>query len=130
MEELPSFRRLIPDLDAVLQTLPAEPLWILQQAVLEPAETSRILHVMQSQPVCTDFQVALIQLLARWGIKPQSGVIGHSLGEIAAAFAAGLLTPGASHRYCVLSHLCRGRQQQSCSRCHDGCWHEHRNSQC
>ena len=47
----------------------------------------------QSQPVCTAVQVALIQLLARWGIRPEGGVIGHSSGEIAAAFAAGLLTP-------------------------------------
>ncbi|KAI4289981.1 MAG: hypothetical protein L6R35_000743 [Caloplaca aegaea] len=93
IEEFPSFRRSILDLDIVLQSLPEKPSWTLQQAILEPKKTSRISHVTQSQPVCTAVQVALIQLLAAWGISPKGGVIGHSSGEIAAAFAAGLLTP-------------------------------------
>lgn len=92
MEEFPSFRRSIFALDLVLQQLPEKPSWTLQQAILEPAQSSRISHVTQSQPVCTAIQVALIQLLASWGIRPQGGVIGHSSGEIAAAYAAGLLT--------------------------------------
>ena len=93
IEEFPSFRSSIYELDAALQKLPERPSWTLQQAILEPAQSSRISHVTQSQPVCTAVQVALIQLLARWGIRPEGGVIGHSSGEIAAAFAAGLLTP-------------------------------------
>ena len=92
MEEFPSFRRSIFALDLVLQQLPEKPSWTLQQAILEPAQSSRISHVTQSQPVCTAIQVALIQLLASWGIRPEGGVIGHSSGEIAAAYAAGLLT--------------------------------------
>ena len=91
IEEFPSFRRSIQDLDAVLQTLPEEPSWTLQQALLEPKETSQINHVTRSQPVCTAVQIALVQLLAQWGIKPQ-GAIGHSSGEICAAFTAGRLT--------------------------------------
>ncbi|KAL8832103.1 MAG: hypothetical protein Q9191_000460 [Dirinaria sp. TL-2023a] len=39
-------------------------------------------------PACTAIQLALVQLLHSWGIRPQS-VTGHSSGEIAAAFAAG-----------------------------------------
>jgi len=35
-------------------------------------------------------QIALVSLLSTWGINPSS-VVGHSSGEIAAAFAAGLL---------------------------------------
>ena len=93
IEEFPSFRSSIYELDAALQKLPERPSWTLQQAILEPAQSSRISHVTQSQPVCTAVQVALIQLLARWGIRPEGGVIGHSSGEIAAAYAAGLLTP-------------------------------------
>lgn len=44
-----------------------------------------------SQPICTALQVALVDLLATYGIKP-SAVLGHSSGEIAAAYAARVLT--------------------------------------
>ena len=91
IEEFPSFRRTIQDLDSVLQTLPDGPSWTLQEALLSPKETSRIGHVTQSQPVCTAIQVAYVQLLAKWGVKPV-GVVGHSSGEIGAAYAAGRLT--------------------------------------
>ena len=86
-----SFRNSIHELDAVLQTLPEQPAWTLQQAILDPKETSKIGHVTRSQPVCTAIQVAYVQLLARWGITPVA-CIGHSSGEIGAAYAAGRLT--------------------------------------
>ncbi|EAA36364.1 ketoacyl-synt-domain-containing protein [Neurospora crassa] len=92
MKEFPSFRRTIQRLDAALQMLPHAPTWTLQGAILEPAKTSMINHASRSQPVCTAVQIALVQLLASWGIKPES-VIGHSSGEIAAAYTAGYLTP-------------------------------------
>ena len=41
-----------------------------------------------SQPLCTALQVALVDLLVSWGIHP-SAVVGHSSGEIAAAYCAG-----------------------------------------
>jgi acyl transferase domain-containing protein len=44
-----------------------------------------------SQPICTALQIALVDLLAAWGINP-SAVVGHSSGEIAAAYAARALT--------------------------------------
>ena len=44
-----------------------------------------------SQPATTAIQIALVSLLASWKIKP-SAVVGHSSGEIAAAYAAGALT--------------------------------------
>lgn len=44
-----------------------------------------------SQPICTALQIALVDLLAAWGITP-SAVVGHSSGEIAASYAAGALT--------------------------------------
>ena len=55
------------------------------------ATTSRVGNALLSQPVCTAIQVALIDLLSSWNIKPVS-VTGHSSGEIAAAYAAGALT--------------------------------------
>lgn len=44
-----------------------------------------------SQPLCTVVQVALVDLLRFWKISP-TATIGHSSGEIAAAYAASLLT--------------------------------------
>lgn len=91
IEGSPSFRRTIQDLDAVLQTLPKKPSWTLQNALLEPKATSQINHGTRSQPVCTAVQIALVKLLAQWGVYPK-GVIGHSSGEIAAAYILGRLT--------------------------------------
>ena len=44
-----------------------------------------------SQPICTALQVALVDLYASWGIIP-SAVVGHSSGEIAAAYCIGGLS--------------------------------------
>lgn len=38
-----------------------------------------------AQPLCTAIQIALVDLLSSFGIEP-STVIGHSSGEIAAAY--------------------------------------------
>ena len=89
--EFASFKKSIQELDSVLQKLPERPIWTLEQAILEPPATSQINHVTRSQPVCTAVQVALVELLSKWGVTPKV-VIGHSSGEIAAAYAAGRLT--------------------------------------
>ncbi|KAL1648273.1 Type I Iterative PKS [Didymella pomorum] len=44
-----------------------------------------------SQPSCTAVQLALVDLLRSWGVRP-SAVAGHSSGEIGAAYAAKLIT--------------------------------------
>ena len=43
-----------------------------------------------SQPATTAIQIGLVELLRSWNIKPNV-VVGHSSGEIAAAFCAGIL---------------------------------------
>lgn len=54
-------------------------------------EPSSVQQAHVSQPACTAIQLALVQLLHSWSIRPHA-VTGHSSGEIAAAFAAGALT--------------------------------------
>ena len=44
-----------------------------------------------AHPLCTALQVAIVDLLASWGIFPTS-VTGHSSGEIAAAYCSGKLS--------------------------------------
>ncbi|KAI6712167.1 polyketide synthase 1 [Diplocarpon mali] len=53
-------------------------------------ETSAINQAHVSQPACTAIQLALTDLLRSWGISPVA-VAGHSSGEIAASYAAGIL---------------------------------------
>ncbi|THC93106.1 hypothetical protein EYZ11_007418 [Aspergillus tanneri] len=96
--EFPVFRETIESLDTVLQQLPHPPSFTLLEVLLAPEEMSEINQVGKSQPVCTAIQVALVQLLQEWGVKP-TGVVGHSSGEIAAAYAAGFLS--AAEAICI-----------------------------
>ncbi|KAJ5725083.1 Acyl transferase/acyl hydrolase/lysophospholipase [Penicillium malachiteum] len=57
-----------------------------------------------SQSICTAIQIALVELLASFGIMP-SAVVGHSSGEIAAAYTIGALS---LHSACKVAFF-RGR---------------------
>lgn len=59
--------------------------------LLAPKKTSRISEAELSQPCCTALQIALVDLLRSYGIKPEA-VLGHSSGEIAAAYASDVIT--------------------------------------
>ncbi|HRI69332.1 MAG TPA: beta-ketoacyl synthase N-terminal-like domain-containing protein, partial [Polyangium sp.] len=56
----------------------------------KPEGTSRIQETLVAQPALFAIEVALSALLQSWGVVP-SAVIGHSVGEIAAAHVAGML---------------------------------------
>lgn len=56
---------------------------------------SRVNEPQVSQPACTAVQVALVDLLADWGVRPAL-VVGHSSGEIAAAYAKGAISRAAA----------------------------------
>ncbi|KAL9130123.1 MAG: hypothetical protein Q9217_001597 [Psora testacea] len=90
-EEFAVFRKSIQDMDAVIAKVPEPPNWTIQGTLFAPAETSQIQESACAQPVSTALQIATIQLLASWGIVPTL-VVGHSSGEVAAAFAAGHVT--------------------------------------
>lgn len=87
----PVFRNAIAEMASVLQTLPHAPDWLLSEAILSESDPSLIHLPSRSQPCCTAIQVALVQLLHSWDIHPAM-TVGHSSGEIAAAFAAGHLS--------------------------------------
>jgi acyl transferase domain-containing protein len=91
MDEFHIFRNSICEMDSVLQSLPHPPGWSLCDVIQESEATSMIGEATHAQPICTALQLGLIQLLASWDIMP-SVVMGHSSGEIAAAFAAGYLS--------------------------------------
>ncbi|KAI1104957.1 reducing type I polyketide synthase 10 [Jackrogersella minutella] len=91
--EFPVFRNAIVEMDAVLRTIAERPSWTLQQAILDAEHPDLIHDAQRSQPCCTAIQIALVQLLASWDIVPATAV-GHSSGEIAAAFASGYVSAG------------------------------------
>ncbi|KAL8366737.1 hypothetical protein RB595_010546 [Gaeumannomyces hyphopodioides] len=95
MDVFPSFLATVRSLDDVLQGLrdPAlRPSWSLQDVLRQPAgKGNRINDADVAQPICTAVQIAIIDLFASWGIQPKA-VVGHSSGEIAAAYAAGFIS--------------------------------------
>ncbi|OKL57953.1 hypothetical protein UA08_06759 [Talaromyces atroroseus] len=91
MTYYPSFLKTIRELDHVLGLLPDAPGWTLEDTLIEDAKTSRINEAEFSQPLCTAIQVAVVKLLESWDIRPQV-TVGHSSGEIAAAYAAGFIS--------------------------------------
>lgn len=104
----PVFCATIRSLDSHLQTLNAS--WQIEEELIKPARTSRIHEAEFSQPLCTALQIALVDTLASVGIKP-AAVVGHSSGEIAAAYAAG----GISARDALAVAFHRGRIAQMSS---------------
>ena len=91
IELSPIFRATLERCDKVLQRLPDSPTWSCLGELLLPEGSSRLAQSKISQPVCAALQMAIVDLLANWGIEP-AAVIGHSSGEIAAAYAAGALS--------------------------------------
>ncbi|KUI55300.1 Nonribosomal peptide synthetase 14 [Cytospora mali] len=98
------YRATIEALDAVLKGCNDPPTWSLQQQILANEQNSRVGVAEVSQPLCTALQTALVDFLTSIDISFQC-VVGHSSGEIAAAYAAGWLT----RRDAILISYYRGR---------------------
>ncbi|TGJ82436.1 hypothetical protein E0Z10_g6319 [Xylaria hypoxylon] len=65
--------------------------WDLEVELLRPVEDSNIDKAEFAQPTTTAIQIALVDLLRAQGIRPAI-VVGHSSGEIGAAYAAGRIS--------------------------------------
>lgn len=65
--------------------------WSLWDELHALPEASRLDEIAVVQPAIFGIQVALAALLDYWGLT-SDGVVGHSMGEIAAAHVAGILT--------------------------------------
>ncbi|KAJ2995950.1 hypothetical protein NUW58_g1134 [Xylaria curta] len=83
--------QIIQRLDSYLADLPApdRPAWTLEAELL--THGSRIHMSTISQPICTAIQILITDLLQVANVA-FSAVIGHSSGEIGAAYAAGYIT--------------------------------------
>lgn len=89
-EQSQLFRRSIQELDGSLRSLRDRPTWSLIDEMMSSTECSRVNLAEISQPVTTAIQIALVDLLKASRVS-FSAVVGHSSGEIAAAYAAGYL---------------------------------------
>lgn len=86
--EYRAFRSTIEYLDRVLSAIADARSWTIEDVLAGRSEPG-LVHVPEiSQTVCTAVQISLVDLLASWSVCP-SGVVGHSSGEIAAAYASG-----------------------------------------
>ena len=99
--------------DAALSELPNPPLWSIKDVI--NAESIDISKAQFSQPLCTAVQIALVDLLFASGVRFDA-VVGHSSGEIGAAYASGILSAkdaiAIAYYRGVVAHLSKGEKGQ------------------
>ncbi len=98
------FREKIEEIDALLGNLAQ---WSLLEELLRDESQSRLDETEIAQPAIFAIQVGLCAQWAAWGVQPDA-VIGHSVGEVAAAHVSGALDLKEAVR--VIFH--RGRLMQ------------------
>ncbi|MRG94790.1 type I polyketide synthase [Polyangium spumosum] len=102
--EEPVYRAKLEACDSILRRYVP---WSLLEELGAPEDRSRLGETEIVQPAMVALQGSLVELLRSWGVEP-SAVIGHSVGEIAAAHVAGALPLEEALRLAVL----RGRIMQ------------------
>jgi acyl transferase domain-containing protein/acyl carrier protein len=83
-----TFSRVVRECD---EAFSARSGWSLLKEMTVPESRSGIDRTVVAQPALFALQAGLAACLGEWGIKPDA-VIGHSIGEIGAAFVAGALS--------------------------------------
>nr|WHF58361.1 polyketide synthase [Aspergillus sp.] len=86
--EIDAFRNSLEDSDMLLREMGCQ-FSVIDKLYNDPG--TDIDHPEFSQPLCTVLQIALVDLLSHWRIHPYA-VTGHSSGEVAAAYSAGIIT--------------------------------------
>ncbi|KAF1998108.1 polyketide synthase PksD [Amniculicola lignicola CBS 123094] len=97
--QYPKFKKTIAQAEKIFQELGAD--WNVWEVLQDEEKISKPEF---SQPLCTAIQIALVDLLKSFAILP-AAVVGHSSGEIGAAYAAGALS---IHSACKIAYH-RGR---------------------
>ncbi len=89
----PVFRKAVDDCDAIYKKLSGKSFCHTYNLFvpLQPGKKYNpdvVNEIQVSQPAILFLQVGLYELIIHWGIKPDA-LVGHSLGEVAAAYASG-----------------------------------------
>jgi acyl transferase domain-containing protein/acyl carrier protein len=104
LREEPAFHEAVARCDEQIRQIAG---WSPLDELLAEEERSRFDQTEFAQPLLFTMQVALAALWKSWGVTP-SAVVGHSVGEVAAAHVAGALTLADAAR--IVVH--RGRIMQ------------------
>lgn len=119
LDSCPLAIQCITNLDRALQTISEEdrPDWSLRKEIIKDTVSSRISEALFSQTICTAVQIILVDLIHAAGIELDT-VVGHSSGEIAAAYAANYISASdairvAYFRGLSLRHAGNGNTPQS-----------------
>jgi acyl transferase domain-containing protein/NADPH:quinone reductase-like Zn-dependent oxidoreductase/SAM-dependent methyltransferase/acyl carrier protein len=104
----PVFRQSIERCDAIMRPWAR---FSLLEELGRTEEASQLHRTEIAQPAIFAMQVALSKLWKSWGVQP-SATLGHSVGEVAAACVAGVLSLEEAARIIVL----RGRFMDDCAR--------------
>ncbi|MGB9156676.1 MAG: type I polyketide synthase, partial [Chthoniobacterales bacterium] len=108
MKHEPVFREAIENCDAALRPWAS---FSLLEELGRSEETSQMQRTEIGQPSIFAMQVALAALWKAWGVQP-SAIVGHSVGEIAAACIAGIFSLEEAAQIVAL----RARLMESCGR--------------
>lgn len=108
------FARSLADAEQYLAELGSP--WLLREELFKSAKLSNINCPDFSQPLCTAVQIGLVDLLRSLGVHP-TAVVGHSSGEIAAAYTLGAISAKAAwkiayYRGVCAAHLLTGTELQ------------------
>ncbi len=99
------FRAIIERIDALFQPMAN---WSLLAEMNRDEASSRVSETRIAQPAIMALQIGLVELWKQWGVVPE-GCVGHSIGEVAAAYTAGALT--LEQAVAVIYHRSRGQHQ-------------------
>ncbi len=102
MTQEPVFRKMIEDCEEAMRPYAR---FSLIEELSRPEETSQMHRTEISQPAIFAIQMGLAALWKSWGVEP-AAVVGHSVGEIAAACVAGILTLEEAAQIIVLRGRC------------------------
>ncbi|MEP6999079.1 MAG: SDR family NAD(P)-dependent oxidoreductase [bacterium] len=96
LQSSPVFRATVEHVDALMRPLSAasdghDAPWSLLEELMRDEATSRVHETNILQPAVFAVQMGLADVWRSWGITP-SAVVGHSMGEVAAACVAGALS--------------------------------------
>ena len=84
----PVFRAALDELDRLIFV---QARFSVIEAIRAPSASSKLGQTEIAQPAIFALQVGVAKLLASWGFGP-SMIVGHSVGEVAAAFMAGIMS--------------------------------------
>ena len=87
-ERVPAFRSALEACDAAVRATAG---WSVLDEILAEPGGSRLDDISVVQPTLFAMQVSLAALWRSWGVEP-AAIVGHSMGEVAAAHVAGVLS--------------------------------------